>query len=739
MSRGCLDNYESNICCRSNSLHVTFRARQHDDSSSAKRTRILTSENETKRLVFKSKQSHLLPEFEKVPQGHETSAGEEMLQDDTISTDSMQSQPVEGSQGRKVSSEQTSEVVASLVRRTQRVMTLEDTSLREHLANIYRELGSNRAQVQRLTEALGVHERKSRRRLGVSEEMRRKNCSPLRSSSSLLYSEYSEYSESEATDIFFDCVSRFSKSPIDSSIERLQEKFSGSPDYLLETSAGFFPEQYTSSDMFDATANLVAIRDLQSTATDYVRKFFLQYAKTPRNWQKVTVTATIAKPCQRSLSEGNWFDYNSLGLISIPKLLAVQLKNVLQNELLLDTVTGLSVTVRENSVGEITLDRTSATIDEDFEESHVLDEQHLLQDIDDMGCPQFLESEVIMISRLGTYTYTAQVESRKCIETKMPFGGAGPPGTSEIKDFVNRLKQLSLSQGCDNITRFVGVVLNDSRSHLRSFLKESLPVPSLYWMFAGAEKEKEWIPWSIRELWAKQLVSAVSDVHARGLVIGGFGTRSGIGIRANGSIVLDPDICNPGYQTDAYGKLPPELRKRRGERLSTKDFNSFRMDLFYLGMALWLIAKHRADFTGCFCALNVCTNWPRYSCTADHGNPIELPRLSNMEVPKYFDLIVDRCRQSEPSARLPARLLLRYFDSQPLPSEAAKLLVELVKKYDHSHSNVSVTCDECGSLMEDYFFTCNACEYGDLDFCSDCISSGVHCRVSEHQMQKVKV
>lgn len=254
-----------------------------------------------------------------------------------------------------------------------------------------------------------------------------------------------------------------------------------------------------------------------------------------------------------------------------------------------------------------------------------------------------------------------------------PFGGAGPPGTSETRAFVNRLKQLSFLRGCDNVTEFVGAVLDDSRSHLRSFLTEALPLPSLYWMFAGAEKRKEWIPWSIRELWTKQLVGAVSYVHARGIIVGGFGTRSGIGIRTNGSVFLDPSICNPGYHTDAYGKLPPELRKRPGKRLSSKTFASFRMDLFYLGMALWIIAKHRPDFIGCFCALNVCTNCPRYSCTASHSNPIELPCLSNTEVPKYFDSIINHCRQSGPSARLPARLLLQYFDCQPLTSEVAKL------------------------------------------------------------------
>lgn len=154
--------YKSKLCCRSNSLHV--RARRRDDSS-AKRNRILTGENQAGRFNFKRKQSLLGSEIEKTPQSHETSTGKELLQDDASSIESIQSTPVGAYQGRKVSPEQTPKAVASLVRRTQCAITSEDNHLREHLADIYRELGINCAQVQRLAEALDVHERKSRKKV----------------------------------------------------------------------------------------------------------------------------------------------------------------------------------------------------------------------------------------------------------------------------------------------------------------------------------------------------------------------------------------------------------------------------------------------------------------------------------------------------------------------------------------------------------------------------------------------
>jgi hypothetical protein len=55
-------------------------------------------------------------------------------------------------------------------------------------------------------------------------------------------------------------------------------------------------------------------------------------------------------------------------------------------------------------------------------------EEAIRQDIEDMGCVQYLESELFIISQYSTYSYLVQVESRTYMEQKMPFAGAGLPG-----------------------------------------------------------------------------------------------------------------------------------------------------------------------------------------------------------------------------------------------------------------------------------------------------------------------
>lgn len=622
-------------------------------------------------------------------------------------------------------------------------MILNDNSLGEHIAQIFRELSTNRLQMQHLTETLSVNERKWRRRW---RRLSKGGHRVLDRETSDDYSAHSlsERSESEAT-IFFDCISRFSETDSEISLERLQTKFSGSPDYFLETGSTFLPERYNLDNIFDGAVTFVAINSLQLTSPHRAFKAFLFYSRTPRTWQKVTVTATVVSSCQRSVFSGAvWADTGMVGAFPMQRDLENQMRSVLKSKPLLETVTSLSLTIAEDSFGKITVDTSSTVVEEDLDESQMIDEQRVLQDIDDIGCPQFLESEVIVLRRRAVYEYVVHVESQKCVETKVPFGRAGLPGDNKLRDFINCLKQRFILQGCKNVTKFIGVVLDDSRKHLRSYLTETLPIPSLCWMFIGAEEEGKQIPWSIRELWAKQIVDGVSDIHAKGIAMGGFTLRKGISIRADGSVVLEPTFplrSSHWFHTHAHGDgwLSPEIQMESRNIPWSERITTFRQDLFYLGLVLWLIAQHKWTVIGLFCTINACSNWPRHYCTAAHTNPLELPRCGGVEVPEYFDSIIGHCRRAEPSARLPARALLRFFDDKDPPPGTAELLRDLVKKYNHENGNRTVNCDECGSLIKRVCFRCSLCDGGGFDLCLDCFTSGVPCYVPEHQLQKVEV
>lgn len=621
--------------------------------------------------------------------------------------------------------------VNSLVERTHHAMVSEDVSLHKHLAEIYRELGQNRTQVQRLTHVVAAFARDWEQQRSFASYPEIKAAKDDASDDSCSDSVYKS-ARSDASDIFFDCISRFSDDLSDASVKRLQAKFSGTPDYVLEASPAFYPEQYIMSDTFKGMASIISMTELESAGTYRLRKYFLMYAESPRSWLRVTVLARIFICSQRSaFSSFETLDVLGMGYRTLP--FQNQLEALLGSESLFNTVTSLSIRVAEEESGEIAIDPDTVKVAEDIEQIQMSNEVAMLWDIDDIGCPQFLQSEVIVLLRFSTYTYVVQVESQLCLEEKLPFASSGSEGKNETEEFLEDLKKLYSLPECKHISKFVGVVLDDTRKHLRSYLTELPFLGHMASFLDRAEADGELIPWSVRELWAKQIITAVSHLHARGISLGGMYCFRTLCIKPDGSVALI-DIRPSGKQyLNAGGQLPPELRDQPNATLS-----SFRADLFQLGLTLWLLAEHKAYYGGLYCRTNACTQWPRYSCKADHTNPVDLPRCSRNDVPEYFNTIIAHCRQSNPKSRVPARLLLRYFDrDSPAPD-----LGGLVAKYPTTiwDMNLSLYCDECGmhipSMGGSSYFNCAKCLSGDFDICQFCKSAGVHCYVAEHQMEK---
>lgn len=609
-------------------------------------------------------------------------------------------------------------------------MVSEDVSLHKHLAEIYRELGQNRLQVQRLTQAVGAFakDRQQQSSFASYTEIKvTKTDVPDDSSSD----SSSSYAGSDASDIFFDCISRFSEDFSDASVKRLQAKFSGNPDYFLEANPTFYPEQYIMSDTFKGIASIVSMTELGSTSTYRLRKYFLMYAESPRSWLRVTVLARIFICRQQSaFSAFETLDVLGMGYRTLP--FQNQLETLLKSEPLLDTVTNLSIRVAEEESGEIVIDSDTVSVAEDTEQIQMSNETAMMRDIDDMGCPQFLQSEVIVLLRFSTYTYIVQVESQLCLEEKLPFA-TGSEGGHETEDFYNDFKTLYSLPECKYVSKFVGVVLDDTRKHLRSYLTE-LPFKShMASVLVKAEADGELIPWPVRELWAKQIITAVSHLHARGISLGGLFCLRSLSIRPDGDVNLFAVKPSGRQYLDTGGLLPLELRDQPNPTIS-----SFRTDLFQLGLTLWLLAEHKAYYGGLYCRTNACTQWPRYLCKAEHTNPIELPRCSRDDVPEFFNTIIAHCRQSDPKARMPARLLLQYFDrDKPAPDHAWT-----VTKYPSTIWDMfmALFCDECGAHIPSQpgssYYNCAVCLSGDFDICQSCKLAGVHCYVAEHKMEK---
>ena len=633
--------------------------------------------------------------------------------------------------------ERTPNPVTSLLRKTQHAVESKDDIILKHLAQIYRELGENLSQVQHLTRILH-HSGSGRRRRWQPYTRRHKDFDDLYTSEDNSACDVSKSTESVASEVFFDCISRFSNDFSDTSIKHLHASFTGSPAYLLERSSTFFPEQYKSSDTSARKVFVAASMETQFESTHRLQRYFLIYDEGPRTWRKVTIYASIVSMSTQSAFSGTSCQYDLMsGSRKLPGNIRSQLETALPSLRLRGPITKLSLEITEDAIGNIAVDIAGADITKDLREAAISNEQAILQAVNDLGCSQFLQSEIVVIKRRGPYFSQVLAETQLCVEYRLPFAEAGPPGHNGVKAYFEELKRMYAVRGCEYIVNFVGVVLDDTRKHFKSFLTEE-PLYSMMTVFSSAEQHKKRIPWFIREIWAKQVVSAVSDVHAQGLALDGLDALSSIGLRSNGNAILMMGRRVGPSRLNRNGQIPPELRNL-SEDAEPPLWIEFRKDIFCLGLTLWLIGEHRHCATGHYCRMIGNTNWPRYSCTASHSNPISSTRCTDPEVPDYFNSLISDCRHSDPSARNPGRALLSSFDHISFLPNMADLVNEVLRKCQTSQTGGLIAlCDECSALTTELHYNCAICLMGDFDLCPDCVSSGVHCFVTEHQLVEVR-
>ena len=219
------------------------------------------------------------------------------------------------------------------------------------------------------------------------------------------------------------------------------------------------------------------------------------------------------------------------------------------------------------------------------------------------------------------------MERRKCVERQAPFATAGKEGENGFRDFFDHLELLNSLRGCTHSAQFVGVVLDDSRRHLKGYLYESPLIASTNRFLDVADLHSIEIPWPIRENLARQIIEAVSEIHEKGLIVGVFNIRP-IGIRADGTAIIYRFSSSQRHLLDQWGETPPETRLmcQRNNVTQCKTLN-FRTDIFQLGLILWHLAEHRPyrRRDALSCSRSACNSRPRYSCNADHANPVLLP------------------------------------------------------------------------------------------------------------------
>ena len=617
--------------------------------------------------------------------------------------------------------------VSYLVHETRRAFISEDTPLQTRYARIYPQLRETSLKSDQLI--MTPHQRKD------SNDGRNLDPADARhaaesSEHHFLENSSTENPDSTTIDIYYDCISRLSEDDSSSSIDKLRANFRGSPHYYFETKSSVYPEQYSVESLFSEKIGVLAIHQLQDN--NRRQKYFLMYAETPRKWHRITLSVVFdaiqglstVSPITASDNHDNYCKTLSNEFQNFLYVLLSQIKHFY-------TITNLSLSLRENIAGQIRVKSPKVDACEDVLETELINEDQILQDIQHLNCPFYFESEVVILWRISTTRYQARVGLLECIEQKAPFASAGRQGENGFFDFCEDLKLLCSLRGCPNVVQFIRVVLDQTKRHLKGFLYESPKVPSLSKFFVVAQLRSEDIPWPVREIWSRQIIKAVSDIHARNKIVGLLNCTN-IGLRADGSAVLTDIKTSQRHIPIWKGELPPELRnnsERNEEALQTR--LSFHTDIFQLGLRLWLLAEHRAYSTGYLCAKAACTIFPRYSCTADHANPVDLPSCCS-GIPPYINDIIKKCRARDPISRPSTCSLLNEFTYTGEVKDHLPGIVELLDIYASRTTNFFIHCDECGAPSNDLHFHCKGCCEGNFDLCQDCVELGVHCFDLEH-------
>ena len=354
----------------------------------------------------------------------------------------------------------------SLVCGIQHASMSEDYSLQRHLAQIHQELGGSCTQTQLLELKFRLHEELKSGRQPVSnggtEVLKRPVHQPVESVTA-------DEQNLSANDIFYDCISRLS---VDG----------------LETKSSFYPEQYLPGSVFSEKIFVIAM--IQSQEDHRKQKYFLMYAESPRRWQRIAVSATFHHVRERAADlQVSALDNNDDSCKMLPKAFQNLLNPILPRLEFFYSVTNLSLSLEEDKSGQIVIESPGISVAEDTLETHMSDEDQILQDIEHLGCRKVFESDVIMLSRISSSSYHVLIGTQKCIEQKAPFAAAGRQGENGFRDFCQDLKLLHSLRGCAGVVQFVGVVLDETGRHLKSYLYESPMIGSLSRLFNIANSQ----------------------------------------------------------------------------------------------------------------------------------------------------------------------------------------------------------------------------------------------------------
>ncbi|KAL9610742.1 MAG: hypothetical protein Q9167_004561 [Letrouitia subvulpina] len=514
------------------------------------------------------------------------------------------------------------------------------------------------------------------------------------------------------------------------------------PITLLESSQNFYPESYTTDSLVPLSCLVFNKAWEQLEGVDFkINVYRLIYLSSFRHWYWLTISIQIHR------SSRYWAVTKSTPQDKCrePKGLEWRHTVVLPYSLLKKMQTFLCQVERLNDNSSLCLSlsdrdtiewRPQISSVDALSTSPQLSSASLgvLNYLHDLGCERYDESQVVQIEIIDPPCYfCSSLNGTLVFEIKFV-------DTTPASELIYAIRALHCMNGTPGFSRLVGVVTDDNRRYLKSYLVE-LPRQCRNILTIADPS----LSWERRERWAVQLIRGISLVHTRGFVFGGLTTKTRPIIDEKDSVKFwsFKERFLPGCKIGAY--YPPEFRYVRDMSPLVKEADfpcvTTKTDIFHLGMLLWLLAENKPEtHASPVCRRMQCNTRGKKdgTCDSSHAEPVALPLLPE-SIPKYFRDIVDACRREDPSKRPAAREILQMFPcsniSQLGISGSNKADIRMIAEGMKINRIACNICDRRPLPLP--IFHCNVCELGDFDLCQVCYKGGTHCDDDSHFLVEI--
>ena len=514
--------------------------------------------------------------------------------------------------------------------------------------------------------------------------------------------------ETDQDQVFLNCISICKKRKPSEAAEDLSRSFSGSTDFSFERGNNFYSEQYSVNQTFQDRMVFVASKETY-ISNGYSIELFLRYIVKRRRWQRVHVYITamdkIGDLANIPISGYHWS--GQLTIWTPPQSFVLMLESVLQDLELTGSVTRVDLPLYQDDSYTLQYNFESVQANEDYGQKDLLDrvDADATRYLQNMGCMQYRESQLSILKRLQPDKFLVTDGSSEYFLFVVPFART-VWDKSEIQLFVEAMMKAQALSSCQGVSRFIGVLLDDHRDCIKGYLTESR-LASLAYVLSVAESRKYTIPQALRRLWARQLITSVSEIHSKEALM----ETPNVSISHSLNIVQELIQWVP-TQLGAF--YPPELTP--GKDLLSQDIGlAQKSDIFLLGYELWKLSEHVLKLfrKRYLCVMVGCTTRPYYRCLDEkHLNPVSLPFSQNGD--PVLREIIKKCRMEDPNKR-PSAQELAYeitketsFEEDEIEISRQKIALRaLITNIPAQFT--SCYCDECMTPLFNGWFRCNIC------------------------------